>query len=96
MGQSRNEPAPGNGPQRNDLPESAPEPELRAGSRVVLTGAPDGYPERFNIVAGMAGTVDIIDGLGTVHVRWDAGQRFGIIASARHLLAIETEADPAS
>jgi hypothetical protein len=63
---------------------------LRGGDRVVLTDVPEGYPDAFNIVPGMAGTVDIIDSLQTVHVRWDAGQRFGVIVSARHLLRAES------
>lgn len=67
----------------------ADEPEFQAGDRVILTDAPDGYPKQFNIVPGMTGTIDIIDSQRTVHVRWDAGQRFGVIASARHLLRLE-------
>lgn len=66
-----------------------PEPEFRAGDRVILTDAPDGYPAGFNIVPGMTGTIDIIDSLTTVDVKCDAGQRFGVIASARHLLKLE-------
>jgi hypothetical protein len=66
---------------------TGPEPaELRASDRIVLTGVPDGYPDAFRVKAGMAGVIDIIDSLDTVHVKWDDGQRFGIIASARHLL----------
>jgi Domain of unknown function (DUF4314) len=67
----------------------ADEPEFRAGDRVILTDAPDGYPAAFNVTPGMAGVVDIVDSQRTVHVRWDAGQRFGVVASARHLLKHE-------
>jgi hypothetical protein len=42
-----------------------------------------------NMTPGMAGVVNIVDSQRTVHVRWDAGQRFGVIASARHLLKRE-------
>ena len=73
---------------------TAPEPELRAGDRVTLTDVPDGY-EVFAIKAPLSGVVDLIDSLGTAHVRWDQGQRFGIIAGARHLLRRDGD-DPAS
>lgn len=68
---------------------TASEPEFRAGDRVILTDVPDGYPAGFSIVPGMAGTIDTVDSLTPVHVKWDAGQRFGVIASARHLLKLE-------
>ena len=67
----------------------ADEPEFRAGDRVILTDVPDGYPAAFNMTPRMTGVVDIVDSQRTVHVRWDAGQRFGVIASARHLLKHE-------
>lgn len=65
-------------------------PQFRAGDRVVLLGVPDGYPDAFNIRPGMTGTVNIIDSQHTVHVRWDCGSRFGIIAAALHLLRHES------
>ena len=64
---------------------TAEQPELRAGDRVTLTEIPDGY-DAFAIAAPMSGTVDLIDSLDTVHVRWDGGARFGVISSATHLL----------
>ena len=66
-------------------------PNFRTGDRVVLVDVPDGYPDQFNITPGMTGRVNIVDSQNTVHVKWDAGQRFGIIASARHLLKLEAD-----
>jgi hypothetical protein len=65
----------------------APYPEpLKSGDRVILTAIPAGYPAAFRIEPGMTGIVDLVDSQQTVHVRWADGQRFGIIAPARHLL----------
>lgn len=58
-----------------------------SGQRVILTARPDGYPAA---VAGMAGRVEIIDGIGTVHIRWDDGHRFGITAEFAYLLRAES------
>jgi Domain of unknown function (DUF4314) len=41
---------------------------------------------RFGLAAGDCGTVEFTDSLGTVHVRWDGGQRVGIIAADRGLI----------
>ncbi len=62
-----------------------PEP-LKSGDRVILTAIPPGYPAEFGIEPGMTGIVELVDSLQTAHVKWTSGQRFGIIASARHLL----------
>lgn len=62
-----------------------PEP-LKSGDRVILTAIPAGYPAAFRIEPGMAGIVELVDSLQTAHIKWADGQRFGIIASARHLL----------
>lgn len=62
---------------------------FRVGDRVVLVDAPPDYPEQFDITPGMTGSVDVVDSQRTVHVRWDAGQRFGVIAPVRHLLKHE-------
>jgi hypothetical protein len=51
-----------------------------------LTAIPPGYPAEFGIEPGMTGIVELVDSLQTAHVKWTSGQRFGIIASARHLL----------
>jgi hypothetical protein len=40
----------------------------------------------FALAAGDRGTVEFTDSLGTVHVRWDSGQRIGILAQERHLI----------
>jgi hypothetical protein len=73
----------------NGRTHRADEPEFRAGDRVILIGVPDGYPKAFSITPGMGGVIDIIDSQHTVHIRWDTGQRFGVIRSARHLLRRE-------
>jgi hypothetical protein len=62
------------------------QPAFRRGDRVTLTEMPPDYPAEFQIEAGMAGTVEFVDSLGTVHVDWDTNKRFGIVASAVGLL----------
>lgn len=47
-----------------------------AGNRVVLVRmADDPRP----VPPGTKGTVMFVDGLGTVHVRWDDGRRLGLV-----------------
>lgn len=48
------------------------------GARVVLVRE-DGY-RKFRTPAGTVGTVEFVDGLGTAHILWSTGQRFGVIA----------------
>lgn len=57
------------------------------GDRVILPEAPPGYPAA---VAEMTGRVEIVDGIGTVHIRWDSGHRFGILSEFAHLLRAES------
>jgi len=47
------------------------------GDRVELTDA-TGY-SKFRLSAGDRGLVEFTDSLGTIHIRWDNGQRVGII-----------------
>lgn len=46
------------------------------GSRVKLIKLEDPYR---NIPEGTKGTVDSVDDIGTIHVRWDDGSRLGIV-----------------
>ena len=55
------------------------------GDRVELTAVTDDY-QRFALKIGDCGTVDLIDSLATVHVRWDSGARVGIIAESAGLI----------
>ncbi len=58
---------------------------LASGDRVELSAVPDGY-RRFTLNAGDLGTVELVDSLGTIHVRWDSGARIGIIAESAGLI----------
>jgi len=58
---------------------------LARGDRVELTAVPDGYA-RFALRAGDLGTVELVDSLGTIHVRWDGGMRVGITAELAPLV----------
>jgi hypothetical protein len=69
----------------------AKEHPYRRGDRVELTEVPPDYL-RFAIAAGERGTVDLVDALGTVHVKWDNGQRCGVIAEAAHIIREISEA----
>jgi hypothetical protein len=55
------------------------------GDRVELTGEPPGYAI-YALAAGECGTVDIVDSLGTIHIRWDNGARVGILDELTGLL----------
>ena len=63
---------------------------LRIGSRVQLvrwaqeSGA-------LGLGPGAAGTVDFIDSLGTLFVRWDAGPYLALIAGASYWAPVEPE-----
>lgn len=60
---------------------------LQRGDRVELTTVPGGSDyERLGLSPGERGAVDFTDSLGTVHVRWDKGQRVGIIDRDRALI----------
>jgi len=48
------------------------------GDRVELVRV-DGY-EWFSTPVGATGVVELVDSLATVHVRWDNGTRFGVVA----------------
>jgi hypothetical protein len=53
--------------------------------RVELLSAGDD-DARFGLAAGDCGTVEFTDSIGTVHIRWDSGQRVGIISTERDLI----------
>ena len=46
------------------------------GARVQLIHTSDPYSK---LEAGAEGTVELVDGLGTVHVAWDDGSTLGLI-----------------
>jgi hypothetical protein len=46
------------------------------GTRVELVSLEDPYSR---LPQGMRGTVDAVDDIGTIHVRWDNGSRLGIV-----------------
>ncbi|NBT30058.1 MAG: DUF4314 domain-containing protein [Gammaproteobacteria bacterium] len=48
----------------------------KVGDRVRLIRCNDQYS---NLPSGTTGTVDFIDGMGTIHVKWDNGSRLGLI-----------------
>lgn len=49
------------------------------GKRVELEYTDDPYTK---LVAGQRGTVDFIDDMGTIFVRWENGSRLGLIVEA--------------
>lgn len=52
-----------------------PEP-VEPGTRVELISTPDPYT---HLKPGDRGTVDLIDGFGTIHVTWDDGTKLGLV-----------------
>lgn len=54
---------------------NAPEP----GARIRLIRHTDEYS---TLQPGELGTVTLVDGLGTVHVRWDNGSALGLVPDA--------------
>lgn len=50
--------------------------DIQKGDRVRLVRTNDPYTE---LVTGDVGTVDLIDALGTVHVKWDSGSHLGLV-----------------
>lgn len=57
--------------------------EFERGDRVMLVATTD---EHTDLQPGALGTVSIVDGLGTVHMRWDCGSTLGMIAEAGDLI----------
>lgn len=51
----------------------------QVGDRIELIHTSDPYT---NLEPGDRGTVTMIDGMGTTHVRWDGGSTLGIIRQA--------------
>lgn len=49
---------------------------MSVGDRVRLISTSDPYT---NLTHGCEGTVEFIDDLGTIHVRWDNGSRLGLV-----------------
>ncbi len=58
---------------------------MNRGDRVELVTVDDGY-RTFAVSAGELGTVDLVDSLGTIHIRWDCGRQFGVITEARDMI----------
>jgi hypothetical protein len=61
---------------------------LEKGDRVELIAVPgdSDYCRLFRLRAGQAGEIELTDSQGTIHVRWDSGQRVGILGTDRALL----------
>ena len=59
------------------------------GQRVRLLALSDPYTR---LEAGAEGTIDFVDDLGTLHVRWDSGSRLGLVAEAGDRWEIITSA----
>lgn len=68
----------------------------KPGDRIELTDVPPDYA-RFALTAGARGTVECVDSLGTIHVRWDTlpKLRIGIIAEAADMIRPATDVDTA-
>lgn len=66
--------------QENPL-QKGPEtmPNEKPGDRVTLVHTSDPYTR---LRPGVEGTVTLVDGVGTLHVRWDDGSTLGLIAEA--------------
>ena len=45
------------------------------GKRIKCISMNDDYP----VESGELGTVDLVDDMGTIHVKWDNGRRLGIV-----------------
>ena len=45
------------------------------GKRIKCIHMMDDYP----ILSGELGTVDLVDDMGTIHVKWDSGRRLGLV-----------------
>lgn len=64
-----------------------------AGTRIEINNMDDPYAP---IQSGTRGTVDFVDDIGTVHIKWDDGRALGIIPgedSFRKLSPEEVEAE---
>ena len=46
-----------------------------AGTRIELISMNDPYPK---LIPGDRGTVEFVDDIGTIHVRWDCGSGLGV------------------
>ena len=49
---------------------------IRPGTRIKLIATSD---EHTHLTSGARGTVDLVDGLGTIHVTWDDGTKLGLV-----------------
>jgi len=54
---------------------------VNRGDRVELVRVNEDY-ERFGVLVGEFGVVELVDSLATVHIRWDCGKRFGVTTDA--------------
>ncbi len=66
-------------------PAERPGCRFLRGDRVELTAVTDDY-QRFALKIGDTGTVELIDSLATVHIRWDSGARIGIVTESVGLI----------
>lgn len=58
---------------------------VKPGDRVILVSMNDPYSR---IPSGTEGTVQCVDSLGTVHVRWDNGSGLGLIPGEDRFVVI--------
>lgn len=65
---------------------------VKKGDRVRLISMYDPYS---TLSEGATGTVDCIDAIGTIHVRWDCGSRLGLIAGVDSWKIIKDDEDEA-
>lgn len=68
----------------------------KPGDRIELIDVPPDYA-RFALTAGARGTVECVDSLGTVHIRWDTppALRLGIIHECRDTIKPATDVETA-
>jgi hypothetical protein len=62
---------------REDDARRKEEPIAKQGDRVRLLATSDAHVE---LERGALGTVEFVDSMGTVHVRWDSGVTLGLVA----------------
>ena len=63
---------------------------VKKGDRVRLIYMYDPYS---TLPEGATGTVDCIDAIGTIHVRWDCGSRLGLISGVDRWVMIENSSE---
>lgn len=65
---------------------------IRPGTRIKLIATSD---EHTHLKTGARGTVDLVDGFGTIHVTWDDGTKLGLVPGIDFYEIIPPEDAPA-